>query len=219
MVRVEYIESDCRLVASVYCKNISSSDGINDVFDELDIALTKLQEKIGEERHYFFLIDIVVKGAPRALAEFSPYEPGDAFLGSHNCWQAFCPPFWRNASANPQSRRRIIEWIGRLEETLRLAESRSLSTDSLWEHDETQFGEPLLTNLSLSDVQFVPLYTRLLRLWDLSHAVHQGEAVTEIVNRHGITPETKELILCYDEVTGGFDDLGLLDLVNDKQTH
>jgi hypothetical protein len=149
MVRLEYIESDHRLVASVYCKNISSNDGINDVFNELNIALTKLQEKIGEERHDFFLIDIVVKGAPRTLAEFAPYLPGDPFLGSHNCWQTFCPPFWKNASTNPQSCRRIGEWIGRLEETLRLAESRSLSTDSLWEHDETQFGEPLVTHLSL----------------------------------------------------------------------
>src|SRR5262245_32933126 len=209
MVRVEYNESDCRLVASVYCKNISSNDGINDVFNELNIALTKIQEKIGDEGPSFFLIDIAVKGAPRTLAEFNPYEPGDPYLGSHNCWQTFCPPFWNNASTNLQSRRRIIEWIGRLEETLRLAETRSLATDSLWEHDETQFGEPLVTHLSLFDVQFVPLYTRLLRLWDISHAVHQDEAVTEIVNRHGITPETEELILCYTEVTGS-DELGLL---------
>src|SRR5262249_40909185 len=133
MVRIEYIKSDCRLIASVHCKDISSNDGINDVFNELNIALTKIQEKIGIEEppHSSFLIDIVVKGAPRTLAEFNPYEPGDPFLGSHNCWQTFCPPFWNNASTNPQSRRRIIEWIGRLEETLRLAESLSLSTASL----------------------------------------------------------------------------------------
>src|SRR5262245_10576488 len=66
MVRIEYIKSDCRLIASVHCKDISSNDGINDVFNELNIALTKIQEKIGIEEppHSFFLIDIVVKGAP-----------------------------------------------------------------------------------------------------------------------------------------------------------
>jgi len=217
MIRLEYIENDCRLVASVHCKDISSSDGIDDIFNELNIALTQIQEKIGEEGHYYFLIDIAAKGAPRTLAEFDPYSPGNPDLGSHNCWQAFCPRFWKNASKSPQSRRRITEWIDRLEETFRLAESRSLSTASLWEHDETQLGEPLVTHLSLMDVQFVPLYTRLLRLWDISHAVHQRDVITEIVERHGITPETKELILCYNEVTGGFDDLGLLDLVDHNQ--
>jgi hypothetical protein len=118
MVRVEFVKSELRLIASVHCKNTSSNDGIADVFDELSIALTKIQEKIGEPEHWYFLIDIAAKDASATLAEFDPYEPGDPFLGSRNCWQAFCPPFWKNASTNPQSRRRIIEWIGRLEETL-----------------------------------------------------------------------------------------------------
>jgi hypothetical protein len=109
-----------------------------------------------------------------------------------------------------------MEWTDRLEETLKLAESRSLATASLWEHDETQFGEPLLTYLSLIDVQFVPFYTRLLRLWDMGHAVHQGEAVTEIINKYKITPETEDLILCYNETTGT-DELGLLDLLDPKK--
>jgi len=217
-VQVEYIKSDCRSIASIYCKDISSNDGINDVFDELNIALTQIQEKIGKPEHWYFLIDIVAEGAPATLAEFDPYGPGECCLGSHNPWQTFCPPFWMNAGKNPQSRRRIIEWIGGLEETLRLAEARALSTSSLWEDDETQFGEPLLTHLSLVDVQFVPSYTRLLRLWDMSHEVHTGGAVVEIVNRHGIRPETEELILCYTEITGS-DELGLRDLLDHKNSH
>jgi len=210
-VRVQHIEDDCRLVVSVHCKDISSSNGINDVFNQLNIALTTIREKIGEPDLWYFLIDIVAQGMPRTLAEFNPYEPGEPFLGSHNPWQAFCPPFWMNASRNPQSRRRITEWIGRVEEVLRLPESLSLPTSGLWEHDETQFGEPLVTHLALVDVQFVPFYTRLMRLWNMSHEVHMGEVVTEIVNRHGITPETKKLISCYTEVTGS-DEHDLLDL-------
>jgi len=66
-VRVEYIESDCRLLASVHCKDIASNDGINDVFNELDIALTQIQEKIGEQGHWYFLIDIVAPGVPPTL--------------------------------------------------------------------------------------------------------------------------------------------------------
>jgi len=218
MVRLEYIKADCRWVASVHCKDISSNDGINGVFNELNIALNQLQEKIGEPQHWYFLIDIVPKGVASTWPDFHPYEPGDPFLGAHDAWQAYCPRFWTNASKNPQFRRRIMEWIDRLEETLKLAETRDLSTAGLWEHDETQFGQPLLTHLALSDVQFVPEYTRFLRLWEMSHQVNMGEAVVEMVDRHGITPETEALILCYTEVSDG-DEHGLLELIGHKEHH
>jgi hypothetical protein len=212
-VRTESIESDCLFVANVSCNDISSNEGIENVFDDLNIALAKIQESIGDPQYWRFLIVLVAEGVPATRGEFDPYDGGKYNLGSRNPWEAFCPSFWTNAGKNPQFRRRIIEWIGRLEETLRLAETRELSTESLWEDDQTQFGEPLVTHLALVDVYFVPFYTRLLRLWDLSHEVEQGGAVIEMVNRHGITPETKELILCYTEVTGS-DELGLLDLLD-----
>ena len=95
MIRLEYIENDCRLVASVHCKDISSSDGIDDIFNELNIALTQIQEKIGEEGHYYFLIDIAAKGAPRTLAEFDPYSPGNPDLGSTIAGRPFVRDFGR----------------------------------------------------------------------------------------------------------------------------
>ena len=215
-VQSEYFKSDLRLIVSVHCADVASNDGMNNAFDELNIALTKIQEKIGAPEHWYFLIDFVAEGMSPTPAEFDPNEPGEFCMGSHNPWQTFFPSFWMHAIKHPQFRRRTIEWIGRLEETFKLAESLALTTDSLWEDDETQFGEPLLTQLALSDVQFVPFYTKLLALWDMSHEVHTGGAVVEIVDRHGITPEIGELILRYTEITGS-DDLGLLDYLNRRK--
>ena len=107
-------------------------------------------------------------------------------------------------------------WIVRIEKTLKLAETLSRSTSSLWEDDVTQFGEPLAAHMALLDVEFVPYYTRLLRLWDQGHQVHMGGAVVEIVNKHGVRAETEELILCYTEWTG-IDDLGLLELLHNSK--
>lgn len=211
-VRTRYVERDCQFVVTVSCKDISSIAGIDAVFKDLDVAVTKIREDIGAPEHWYFLIDISADGVRRSMGEFDPYEPG-CRLAARNPWKVFCPPFWTNAAANPQFRERLTKWLDRVEETLRLPAVHDLPTDGLWEHDDTQFGEPVATHLSLVDVAFVPSYTRLLRLWDLSHEVHQGGAVVEIVNRHGITPETKELIVCYTEVTGS-DELGLLDLLD-----
>jgi len=70
-------------------------------------------------------------------------------------------------SRAPHLRRRAKDWIVRIEKTLKLAET-------LWEDDETQFGEPLATHMALLDAEFVPYYTRLLRLWDQGHEVHMA---------------------------------------------
>jgi hypothetical protein len=128
----------------------------------------------------------------------------------------FCPPFWTKASGAPHLRQRVKDWIVRIEKTLKFAETLSRSTSSLWEDDETQFGEPLATHLALLNVQFVPCYTRLLRLWDQGHEVHMGGAVVEIVNKHGVRPETEELIRCYTEWSGS-DELGLLELLHNSK--
>ncbi|OKO70854.1 hypothetical protein AC628_29870 [Bradyrhizobium sp. NAS96.2] len=111
------------------------------------------------------------------------------------------------------------DWLVRLEQTLQLAETNRRSTGSLWEHDETQFGEPVATHLALLDVEFVPYYTRLLRLWDMGHEVHTGGFVDDIVEKHSIRAETEELILVYTEQCGGSDDLGLLELLNSSKSH
>lgn len=82
----------------------------------------------------------------------------------------------------------------RIEKTLQLAETKSRSTASLWEDDTTQFGEPAATHMALLDIEFLPYYTRLLRLWDPGHEVETGGAVADIVDKHGICAEIDPLL-------------------------
>lgn len=222
-VRVEYDESACQLVVHVFCKDLSSDREIENTFGDLDTALGKIEENVDDDLNksspiFFFLINIEAEGVPSGPGEGVPYEPGEYGLGPRSPWEVFCPPFWTKASAVPHLRQRVKDWIVRLEKTLKLAETHSRSTASLWEHDETQFGEPLATHMALFDVEFVPYYTRLLRLWDPGHEVHMGGAVIEIINKHGIRAETEELILAYTEWEGsGSDELGLLELLHQSK--
>jgi hypothetical protein len=200
-VLANYDEDECQLVVHVTCKDASSDREIDNTFNDIDTALSKIEESLGNSEIYYFLMHIKAKGVSPGPGEFDPYE-GDYPLGPRNPWEVFCPPFWTKASAVPHLRRRVKDCLVRLENTLKLAETHSRSTDSLWEHDETQFGEPLATHMALLDVEFVPFYTRLLRLWDPGHEVHMREAVIAIVNKHGIRAETEELIQCYTEWAG-----------------
>jgi hypothetical protein len=200
---------------------VSRLDGdVENTFNDLDTALSKIEEKLGSDDIPFFLINLEAAGVPSELGEFDPYDNGGEYdLGSRNPWKVFCPPFWTKASRVPRLRQRVKDWIVHLEKTLKLAETHSRSTSSLWEDDETQFGEPLATHMALLDVEFVPSYTRLLRLWDPGHEVHMGGAVIEIANKHGIRDETEELILAYTEWEGsGSDELGLLELLHNSKS-
>jgi hypothetical protein len=211
-VRVEYDEDQCQLVVQVACKDVKSDREIENTFNDLDTALGKIEEKLDSDIP-FFLIDIEAKGVRPALGLFHPYEDGAEYdLGSRNPWEVFCPPFWTKTIGAPPLRQRAKDWIVRIEKTLKSADALSRSTASLWEDDETQFGEPLATHLALLDAEFVPYYTRLLRLWDQGHEVHMGGAVVEIVNKHGVRAETEELIVFYTEWSGS-DELGLLELL------
>jgi hypothetical protein len=215
-VRAEHDKDQCQLVLHVSCKDLSSAGEIENTFNDLDAALNKIEENLSDDLDYdFFLIDLEAKGAPRPLRGFDPYEGGEIAypLGPRNPWTVFCPAFWKKASADPRLRQRVKDWLVRLEKTLQLAETHQRSTDSLWEHDETQFGEPVASYMALLDVEFVPYYTRLLRLWDMGHEVHTGGFIDDIVTKYGIRTETEELILCYTEQHGGVDDLGLLELL------
>lgn len=62
------------------------------------------------------------------------------------------------------------------------------------EESYTQFAEPLVSNLAIWDLAFVPYYTRLLRLWDLHAEVHQVGVVDAIVRKFGRCAEVEELI-------------------------
>jgi len=217
-IRVEHHESECQLIIHVSCKDVSSDREIGSTFDDLDTALNKIEENLDDSSKIdFFLINLEAKGVPPGQGGFDPNEAWYP-SGPRNPWEVFCPTFWTKASAVPHLRQRTKDWLVRLERTLKLAETHSRSTDSLWEHDETQFGEPLATHMALLDVEFVPYYTRLLRLWDMGHEVHTGGFVDDIVNKHGIRAETEELILCYTEQTGGIDDLGLLELLHNSKS-
>jgi len=71
-----------------------------------------------------------------------------------------------------------------------------------WEEDELQICEVAVTALAVVDLQFVPLYLRFLKYWDLGHEVFQTQEITAICNRHGWCDEIEELLITRASIDG-----------------
>ncbi|MCK7615112.1 hypothetical protein [Roseibium sediminicola] len=180
-----YNENARQLVVKITCGDIRSEETIEQTFDDLDAALSLILQKAEAGGSDFLTFLIVEQGAEPAPEEI------ESILHGYDPWQTFCPEFWDNARSFPRTRDRVRSWVKSLETVLRRTVDRA---GELWEHDETQFGEAILTYLAVMDAVFVPAYTNLLRLWDMDHEVHQNAAILAMVERHGFTPEVETLL-------------------------
>lgn len=77
-----------------------------------------------------------------------------------------------------------------------IRENQDTQISCISEDDETQFGEVPATVLAAANKRYVPIYTDLLRVWDLDHAVRQFEVVEHLVEVHGKNAETDALTAC-----------------------
>ena len=73
-VLVNYDEDQCQLVVHVACKDVSSDREIDNTFNDINTALSKIEESLGNSDIYFFLIDIKARGVAPGPGAFDPYE-------------------------------------------------------------------------------------------------------------------------------------------------
>ncbi|OWU68719.1 hypothetical protein [Marinibacterium profundimaris] len=205
-LRTRYIQQDLKLSLSVSCRDIGNPSEIEETFHHLEAAIDEISARLEERDIYFFQISLSVPGLPSAAGAYDPYDGLDYCLTQSNPWTGFCPAFWDAARSDLQLRQRTKAYLVKLEELLMRAAALSRPTLSLWEDDEAQLGEPLAAHLALSDLEFVPYYTQLLRLWDPENEVEAGNEVVAIVKKWGMCPETRDLIGCFSlELDGARD--------------
>jgi hypothetical protein len=113
---------------------------------------------------------------------------------SRNAWKSVCPEFWIAAFQFLPLQPLIGSILDKIENLLMLAKSAGRSTASLWEDEQTQFAEPLVSLLALHDVRFVDSYRRLMNQWDMEHEFQQFDIINTIVHVHGICEETEQLL-------------------------
>ena len=192
-----YIEDDRRLAFAVRCADLNSERALAHTFDQLEAVLDAIRPRLlGDDKIYYFSTEIVVTRLPLSLV---PGAGRSSEAQGFDPWKASNPRFWAEAALHPALTLRIEAWADRLAALVDYANTLPLSTEGLWEFDTCLLGEPGLTTLAIADERFVPLYTRMMSLWDLGHAVEQFDVIRALVERYGLTADLEAFRSLVDE--------------------
>lgn len=197
---------ECRIRLTV----LRSEQDLADALDEYAKAIDLISNNIHDDNIYYFGITVSLKpdlvkvlnlgtsvGLVKGIAKDRKSWDG------RNSWKSVCPEFWIVAYQFPLLRPRIISILDRIEKLLIQVQSVGRSTASLWEDEQTQFGEPLVSLFAFHDVGFVNNYRFLMNLWDMDHEFQQYEVINAIIHVHGMSEETEQLLYDRCLVSGG----------------
>ncbi|MBY6155719.1 hypothetical protein KUV47_21055 [Vannielia litorea] len=199
-VELIHDQDTCQLVFSIRAGGLLPGAKAANSMSDLEAALPLIAEAVEQGDHYFYAIDASGKWRPEQ-GEFDPmgHAPNVAA--------------WGRLLKFPDLFARMEAWFGEVEKLL-----ASRQGDGIFEHDEIHFAELPISTFALAHRHFVPAYTRIMAQWDMDHEVNQEEVIAGLVRRHGITPETEELLyLRTVEVPGQVGEgqvIGLLDELN-----
>jgi hypothetical protein len=194
-IEVNFDPRHLHLVLSVGSKSLLPGRRGDQTVDKLFEAIQIIRDRMGDKKIYYLCLDIC-----------SNHRKGEEFTA----WTKPAVASWVRIARDRRLRERLKQWLTELEKLLIEANSSAgRSTGGLWEGEETQLGEVAASAFAAADVTFVSFYARLLKVWDTSHEVMQGDTIDSIIENHGICAETEELLYARAVETGyGVDQIG-----------
>jgi hypothetical protein len=191
-VRIAFEKSDDQYVVSLPRQGLLIRRGPDRTLDLLFEALAVIEKKIEEDCRAFYAIDLngEHKTGDNFLFDSCPFsydDDGATWARYRDSWLVTVKKL-----AQPRFHGRVEQWLEKAAQLVRKA--NSLGGDGLWETNELKFAEIPAFSFAIADRKFVPAYTRLLRLWDCDHEVLQPECIDKIIEKHGICPETEDLL-------------------------
>lgn len=200
----DILKSSLQHLTSIPCGPEPLEAQMDDIFDGLHQMLDAIRTQLTNRDIYYFTyrLDRLPKGVGiwRAIkrALLMEGKRGSTIKDlppEIDPWSEEIIQFWTLVGAKPQFHDLAKNWLANAESLLAQAVNIPARYD-LWEYDEVQFAEPAIATLALSDVSFVPYYTKLLGLWDMEHEVTQRETIKAIFDKYGVCPETEDLMIC-----------------------
>ena len=184
-----------RAIRQQFAKLLPLSVGRGDAdggkIDDLNKSLEIISDSLADKSLFFRAIDL--SGTWRLGAgDFDPWNSNNVAAWAKLAGQATALPDLR-------------AWLEDLERLL--ARHIREMHDPMWEADEVLVGEVPLSILAVAHLEFVPIYTRFLDVWENANAPQQNSIVTEIVQAHGSCSEVEDLLLKFVAYKGGDSDL------------
>ncbi|MHA6263193.1 hypothetical protein ACXYMO_08325 [Arenibacterium sp. CAU 1754] len=194
------VQSECKFHAVVTASSIAHESALDEILVDLDRALDILKDNLETDGVLAHALCLQVAGIEPDKGAYKSEGMGDEL---HDPWTSFCPAFWTKLIATPSLEPRLAQFLEKLRGLLEYGNNTLCFPMS--EGDETQFGEPLLAHLTLTDPRFIPNYMAFLRLWDMDHEVEISGAILEILETYPDDANAKALREYCLEVFAGTD--------------
>jgi hypothetical protein len=184
-------EYDFRTIHVISLETLHSEEELEQALDDVDAALSLIRADLdSDDAKAFHSLEFQVADGP-AVEPF-----GNASSHEYDPWNSASFEFWEAVGHRKLLRPKVMRIIDKAEALLVYAETLRRPVSSVWEDDETQLCEVMVSVLALMDLSYVPVYTRLLTLWDLDHEANQAEIIDQIIERHGLVTNTEALLYC-----------------------
>ncbi|UWR16690.1 hypothetical protein [Sulfitobacter sp. M368] len=157
--------------------SVQNDGSVAQMGKDLNDALTLVREGLSDVDLFHYTIDLS-----------GTWRPGDCELAP---WDEPFSSAWQKLIAIPAMREPLAAWLGSVVSLIK--ENQDKQFKSISEHDLTQFGEVPASYLAFADKGYVPIYTDLLGVWDLGHAVSQFGVVEQLIAAHGENADTNSL--------------------------
>jgi hypothetical protein len=192
VITTEFAPDDLAFIVNVRASKPATAKDWRKIFDDLDHGMDEIEARVTDPDTWCFQIRLRVDGF-ETLRLFELEEGRKYTLTLNDPWDGYSIDLWRSALADPASRQWVERLVARYANTLKRAKEAMRSTESLWEDDDTQFGEPLMFLLAMLDIGFVAQYEKFLELWYVGPPSDILAAIQGIIQRHGKRQETAAL--------------------------
>lgn len=199
-VQSDLLQSSLQQLISIQCSSKPLDSQMDDIFVGLREMLDIIRSELKNEDIYYFTYRLDRRSKVALLLQSYRQAMSKNYLPPEiDPWSSETIEFWTHVGANPKYHDLAKNWLNEVAALFIYADETGARYDIL-EYDEAQFAEPAASILAVSDVSFVPYYTKLLGLWDMGHEVSQLDTINAIFDKYGVCPETEELMICRMDV-------------------
>ncbi|CUW87370.1 hypothetical protein N5C66_15005 [Rhizobium pusense] len=171
---------------------ISFNRNKSKIIAELNEVIPRIKKSLSREDVWYRVIDVSGKWS----SDKEDFE---------DPWTSPNADAWVQLANHSEFLEGLHVWFGDLENLLALHLQEKHA--SIRETDEVLLGEVPLSILAVTHLDFVPVFTRFLDVWDDPAQAQQHSVVMEIVQSHGRCPAVEDLLVKLVAQHGGDGDL------------
>lgn len=186
--------------------SVQSIEQANAVVDILEQRLSKCPVEYGNLifQHAVIIDDIKSNGLPLPNWNSLAIEPTASEVEQQQLLNAFQPGwFWLHVGLLDAGWDVVERWVSIIENISQKNTDTWGNKPGIWEDEGgVALGESAVLCLAMRDKKWLPLYSRLMNVWDLGHEVHTRSSINALFNKYGLIAPMADLLVQRVSVDG-----------------